>query len=323
MLDAGAVDAQVAHESGAVADRNFKCFATLWVAQRVARPESSTGSIRSSATDLDIPRRALTLSATRARNSCQSLKKSPPDELIADTRPPRAVLELSNATSTSSREGRGVKSPWDQMEIVNAYELLGSYRGAAELCGTTQKTVKRILEQREVGQAERRALTSNTAGVQTLIAERVRASDGRVSAKRLLPIAQAAGYPRGKVPIGHQAFRGAASHHKDSLCRRVARPERGLFTLERSVVTIARCPAVIWTTRREVWARSPEDGEPTTRVDCHVVPQRCAAIRILHFNGGRRSVSGFSFPTPLAGDGHLGLSRDWNARVVNFGACHG
>jgi hypothetical protein len=32
------------------------------------------------------------------------------------------------------------------MEIVNAYELVGSYRGAAALCGTTAKTVKRVLE---------------------------------------------------------------------------------------------------------------------------------------------------------------------------------
>jgi hypothetical protein len=40
------------------------------------------------------------------------------------------------------------------MEIVNAYELVGSYRGAAELCGTTHKTVKRVIERREVGQAD-------------------------------------------------------------------------------------------------------------------------------------------------------------------------
>jgi hypothetical protein len=31
------------------------------------------------------------------------------------------------------------------MEIVNAYAAVGSYRGAAALCGTTHKTVKRVL----------------------------------------------------------------------------------------------------------------------------------------------------------------------------------
>ena len=45
-----------------------------------------------------------------------------------------------------------MKSPREHMEIVNAYELVGSYRGAAELCGTTHKTVKRVLERRDVGQ---------------------------------------------------------------------------------------------------------------------------------------------------------------------------
>jgi hypothetical protein len=80
------------------------------------------------------------------------------------------------------------------MEIVNAYELVGSYRRAAELCGTTHKTVKRIIERRDVGEARRRVAMTNTSGVQALIAERVRSSDGRISAKRLLPMVQAAGY---------------------------------------------------------------------------------------------------------------------------------
>ena len=32
------------------------------------------------------------------------------------------------------------------MEIANPYELVGSYRGAAELCGMTHETVKRVIE---------------------------------------------------------------------------------------------------------------------------------------------------------------------------------
>src|SRR5919199_1943832 len=103
------------------------------------------------------------------------------------------MLELPTA-STPPGEGTPVKSPREQIELVNAYELVGSYRGAAALCGTTHKTVKRIVEGRQVGQGERWPVVRNTAGVQQLIAERVRASDGRISAKRLLPIAQAAGY---------------------------------------------------------------------------------------------------------------------------------
>jgi transposase len=83
------------------------------------------------------------------------------------------------------------------MEIVNAYELVGTYRGAAALCGTTAKTVKRVLERRAVGQVGRRPApprARNTAAVTQLIADRVRATDGRISAKRLLVVARTGGY---------------------------------------------------------------------------------------------------------------------------------
>src|SRR5690349_7863778 len=94
-----------------------------------------------------------------------------------------------------------MKSARDQMEIVNAYEAVGTYRGAAALCGTTHKTVKRVLARRHASQtgpadqeAGRRRPPRNTAGVLDLITQRVEASDGRITAKRLLPVAQAAGY---------------------------------------------------------------------------------------------------------------------------------
>src|SRR5262249_6083342 len=56
------------------------------------------------------------------------------------------------------------------------------------------QTVRRVLERRDVGQPRRHVSMTSTAGVETVIAERVRASDGRICAKRLLPIVQAAGY---------------------------------------------------------------------------------------------------------------------------------
>ena len=90
-----------------------------------------------------------------------------------------------------------MKSLRDEMEIVNAYELVGTYRGAAALCGTTAKTVKRVLERRSVGQVGRRPApprVRNTAAVTQLIADRVRATDGRISAKRLLLVARKDGY---------------------------------------------------------------------------------------------------------------------------------
>src|SRR4030095_15095381 len=80
------------------------------------------------------------------------------------------------------------------MEIVNAYALVGSYRGAAALCGTTHKTVKRVVSRRDGTERKPRRVVRHTAAVKALIADRVSRSDGRISAKRLRPIVEAAGY---------------------------------------------------------------------------------------------------------------------------------
>lgn len=83
------------------------------------------------------------------------------------------------------------------MDIVTAFEQVGTYRGAAALCGTTHKTVKKVVDANRAGSpvsAPRRAGPRNTDAVRHVIDEKVKATDGRISAKRLLPIAQAAGY---------------------------------------------------------------------------------------------------------------------------------
>jgi transposase len=80
------------------------------------------------------------------------------------------------------------------LDILSAYEELGSFRAAAALCGTTHKTVRRVVERRSVSPSQRSARPKSTDAFAGLIAERVRATDGRISAKRLLPTCQAAGY---------------------------------------------------------------------------------------------------------------------------------
>ena len=82
------------------------------------------------------------------------------------------------------------------MDIISAYQQVGSFRGAAELCGTTHKTVKRVVEKFEAGETAppRAERARNYDAVAELVAERVAKSAGRMSAKRMLPIARAAGY---------------------------------------------------------------------------------------------------------------------------------
>ncbi|MBX6751487.1 MAG: IS21 family transposase [Micromonosporaceae bacterium] len=90
-----------------------------------------------------------------------------------------------------------MKTAREELDIINAYEETGSLRAAAALCGTTHKTVKRVLERRAAGQrpGRRRAPRPGLADPFTdLIYRKVKATDGRITAKRLLPLARAAGY---------------------------------------------------------------------------------------------------------------------------------
>jgi Homeodomain-like domain len=83
----------------------------------------------------------------------------------------------------------------DRMDIISAYQQVASYRGAAQLCGTTHKTVKRVVEKFEASgpPLPRVERVRNYDAVAELVADRVAKSQGRMSAKRLLPIARAAG----------------------------------------------------------------------------------------------------------------------------------
>ena len=72
-----------------------------------------------------------------------------------------------------------------------------SYRAAAELCGTSDKTVKMAVERQQAGgpwTRRARALRRNTDAATSLIAQRVKDTDRRITAKRLLAVARAAGY---------------------------------------------------------------------------------------------------------------------------------
>jgi Integrase core domain len=82
------------------------------------------------------------------------------------------------------------------MDILAAYQEVGSYRGAAAMCGTTHKTVRRVVDRHNAGGTvgPRRDRGHNYEDVRGLVAEKVRKSGGRISAKRLLPAARAAGY---------------------------------------------------------------------------------------------------------------------------------
>ena len=84
----------------------------------------------------------------------------------------------------------------ERMDILSAYREVGSYRGAADICGTTPKTVKRavLADAAKNDAAAVEVVAHNYDDVRDVVAERVAKTHGRITAKRLLPVAVAAGY---------------------------------------------------------------------------------------------------------------------------------
>ncbi len=82
------------------------------------------------------------------------------------------------------------------MDIISAYREVGTYRGAAAISGTTAKTVRRVIARHESGggRPARVPREHNFDAVTELVVERVEKSKARITAKRLLPAARAAGY---------------------------------------------------------------------------------------------------------------------------------
>jgi transposase len=107
------------------------------------------------------------------------------------------------------------------LDILTAFADLGSYRAAAALCGTTHKTVRRVVARRSHLPAERPTRSKNTDALTAIITERVRWTDGRISAKRLLPLCRAAGYLGSARNLRRAVAEAKALQRRD---RRVYRP---------------------------------------------------------------------------------------------------
>ncbi|HUZ41312.1 MAG TPA: IS21 family transposase, partial [Acidimicrobiales bacterium] len=72
-----------------------------------------------------------------------------------------------------------MKSVRERMDIISAYREVGSYRGAAEICATTAKTVKRVVEAAECFDTDS-PTPHNYDGVTELVAQRVEKTKGRI-----------------------------------------------------------------------------------------------------------------------------------------------
>lgn len=85
------------------------------------------------------------------------------------------------------------------MDVVSAFRDIGTYRGAAAICGVDPKTVKRKVLAHEAGElneerAVRAPVAKNTDVARMLVAQRVGTTRAKITAKRLLVEARAVGY---------------------------------------------------------------------------------------------------------------------------------
>ena len=95
--------------------------------------------------------------------------------------------------SPITAQGTSLLSARKQLDIVTAYREVGTYRGAAEMCGVTHKTVKRVIDRAQAAE-QRTARRRNYESVRPLVAEKISDTKGKISAKRLLPTVRAGGY---------------------------------------------------------------------------------------------------------------------------------
>ncbi len=89
-----------------------------------------------------------------------------------------------------------MKSVRERMDMTSAYREVGNYRAAAEICGTTPKTIKRaVLAERRGDKAGGEEMVEhNYDSVRDIVAKRIEATHGHISAKRLILVVAAAGY---------------------------------------------------------------------------------------------------------------------------------
>ena len=162
-----------------------------------------------------------------------------------------------------------MKTARDRLDILNAYQELGSLRAAAALCGTTHKTVRRVIERRDGAPAERPPRPKATDPHVALIAMKVKATDGRISAKRLMPLLKAEGYTGSGRTLRRAVAEAKAEHRR---ARRSYRPWQPVIgehlAIDWGVIDGLHvfCAVLAWSRVRFVRFADTEDQATTLRL---------------------------------------------------------
>jgi len=218
------------------------------------------------------------------------------------------------------------------MDVVSVFLDVGSFNATGEICGVDPKTVKRIVAAYEAGELEegtarrRREVPKNTDVVRDLVAKRVADRKARITAKRLLPEARAAGY-RGS----DRNFRRLVAAEKAAWRKVNGRQRRPAVWVPGETLVIdwgkipgtgilVFCAVLAWSRFRFVRFARDETAATTFSLlaECFEtlggVPAKVLADRMGCLKGG--TVAGVVIPTPdyVRFATHYGFSPDF---------CHG
>jgi transposase len=194
------------------------------------------------------------------------------------------------------------------MDMHAAYREVGSYRAAADICGTTPKTVKRSVEAARRAEAgvDPGLVRHNYDGVADLVAETVARTKGRITAKRLLPVAAAAGYGgsarnfRRLVADAKSAWR--SKHHRGRRPGVWAPGDMVVFDWGEIGPLFVFCAVVGWSRYRFAYFTDNLGAEATMEAlaECFEriggVPKTALTDRMGCLKGG--TVAGLVIPTP-------------------------
>jgi len=194
-----------------------------------------------------------------------------------------------------------------QLDVITAYRQVGTFRGAAEMCGVTHKTVKRIVDRDEA--VERRvSRRKNFESVRGLVARELGETKGRISALRLLPKARAAGYAGSDRNFRRLVATERSKYRQGVAIARSRRP--AVWTPGEHLVIDwgvlnglhVFCAVLAWSRVRFVRFASDERAETTMRLlaECFTelggVPKVVLADRMGCLKGG--VVADVMIPTP-------------------------
>lgn len=196
------------------------------------------------------------------------------------------------------------------MDVIAAYREVGTYRGAAAMCGTTHKTVKRVIDAAGEGELvpakRRRRRRRNYDAVRGLVKAKVAKTHGRITAKRLLPEARAAGYAgsarnfRRLVADAKRTWR--AEHHRGRRPAVWSPGETLVIDWGSEAGLHVFCAVSAWSRWRFVRFAADERAETTLRLlaEClealGAVPRVVLADRMACLKGG--VVANVVVPTP-------------------------